>query len=163
MNFVDNIKGNFVDAFEKVGTKAKEKIDVTKLEIKIKSYNKDIEALMIEIGSLTYKSVKNKSDMSTEKISELCSVIDNRKQKVRDTENQIKQIKFTNTQKKNTEEYKDINIDDSDYSKLNKKEDDFKLQRTEEGIQILKFCPSCHAGNKQSEACCINCGHSFMP
>lgn len=155
MNIFDNIQKTILS----LSDKAHKTLNTTKLDFKIKSYNKDIEDFYNKIGKLIYDCKKNNKQVNADELNKMCNNIDKLKSKIKSLEKQILKIKNESEQQQNCNncEIKEY----SNYSVLNKNENDLKILRTEEGIKFLKFCSECNTGNNPEAEICINCGHKF--
>lgn len=143
----------------KMSIEAKKTIDTTKVDIKIKSYNKQNEHVYNKLGKLIYNCKVNNVPVSTDELDKLCKEIDTLNGKIKNLEKQIVTIK----QNANTKHENVVNDNKQaiNYATLNKKENDLKILRTAEGIKFFKFCPQCNAGNNPESTVCVNCGHGF--
>lgn len=153
MKLLENMKKSISAASKQ----AQKKFDTTKIDLKIKSYLKDINDEYIKIGKMIYNSKSQKQPISDVKLNELCKNINMIYDKIQKLEKKSALIKYDKVEYKETEsDIKSIN-----YTTLNKKENDLKILRTEEGIKFLKFCSECNTGNNPESEICIKCGHKF--
>lgn len=154
-----NIMENLHKKISGVTTHAKKMFDTTKLDLKIKSYSKESEDIFKQIGKLVYDAKKNNKPIDTQTLNNMCSNIDKVRDKIKNLEKKIVVIKSQSKQQNECNNIMETKA--SNYATLNKKENDLKILRTEEGIKFLKFCSNCQTGNDPSAEACINCGHEF--
>ncbi len=161
-----------MNLFQKVGEslssatkKASKRIDKAKLELKLKGYYKEERQLYQQIGLDFYLYHRKETDDAT--LSSLCLDIDNIKHRQVSIERLIKAL---NRQEANQKDSKspDKNQPDSispkylqNNLKLSKNNCDLTITRTENGIQLLRFCPECHLGNNPDVMVCQECGFEF--
>lgn len=159
MSFVDDVK-NIVN---KVSVGAKKTIDSTKLEFKIKSYNKDVNYNLNQIGRLVYEHKINLTELDSELITNYCNEIYNTKDILNNLQKRLDNMKNkeNNVEKQSIIKTTFDQKENKKYFTLDRKADDFKITRTPEGIKILKFCFICNTGNATNSTECENCGNSF--
>lgn len=153
MSLISNVQKTIAD----ISDKAHKKFNITKLELKIKSNLKEVDEMFMKIGKSIYWSKKNNTPVSTDELNYICKDIEKTMSKTERIGKQIENIKKNNViQEQNIVEKKEIT-----YATLNKKENDLKILRTDDGIQFLKFCSECQTGNTPDSNTCIKCGHIF--
>jgi len=154
---------HFSNAFSVAGKKARQAYDHTKLELRIKSYEKELREAYAEIGRLTYQTHKSDAVPNREKLDGLFGSIDNITFRIQRLNKTIQEIKKQNEVIKTSKP--DAQANDaselSAFAKLARKEGDLKIRRTEGGIQVLRFCTACGFGNEPTEAVCASCGYAF--
>ncbi len=161
-----------MNLFQKVGEslssatkKAAKRIDKAKLELKLKGYYKEERQLYQQIGLDFY--LYHRSNTEDETLSSLCLDIDNIKHRQLSIERLIQALNRREAEQKDgrsSEKNQPENINPKYLQtnfKLNKNESDLTITRTENGIQLLRFCPECHLGNNPNDRICRKCGHEF--
>lgn len=136
-----------------IGDFAKEKVNQTKIELKIKKYSAKINKLMFELGAMYYDSIKNNFDINKTEAEKIIKLIDNYKNKVYIMEKQILDLSTNN---------QDDSIIDPNFEKLDLNDDDLIFTRTDDGVKGLRFCHNCGTGNSHLAITCANCGHPLI-
>lgn len=154
MSIADDVQEKFI----KFSKQAKNTFDTAKIELKIKSYERDCKKFYERIGKLVYDSHRRNSVVYDEEINDICSEIDRIKQEIKDLKNQIDDIKSgRDVYGEEEEKYSD----DSEDCSFKKSANDLKAARTEDGIKFLKFCSECGTGNEPDAKFCAKCAHKF--
>lgn len=154
MGIADDVQERFL----KFSRQAKNTFDTAKLELKIKSYEKDCRKLYMKIGKLVYDSHKYSNVVRDEEIDGICCEIDRIKHNIKDLENQIDDIK-NRDEKYNTDTKKCSNGFEN--VSFTKEKNDFKGSHDENGIKFLRFCSECGTGNEPDAEFCAKCEHKF--
>ena len=153
MNIADEVQNRL----KKFSKHAKDTFDYAKMEIKIKAYGRECKKRYTRIGMLMYESRKRGSVVNGDEIENICKEIDKFKHKIKVIQRQIDDLKADDDI---IDEY-EKNCDSDNYNALEKKDNDLKISRTENGIKFLKFCPKCDVGNEPNSSTCSKCGYKF--
>ena len=149
-------------AFNTAGKKARRAYDSTKLELRVKGYEKEQREAFQEIGRMIYKSRKSGVSPDNARLEELFSNIDNISFRIAQLHKTIAEIKKQNeTVKPKAENTSAPDADIHEFAKLSRKDGDLKIRRTAEGIQVLRFCTACGGANLPAAASCAACGYVF--
>lgn len=151
------------DLFGKLGTSikntCKEAVDQTqktadqaKYRSEILTLKNDLKKLYQRLGEEQYRNfIEGKTEMSN---VPLCNRITSLKKEIKRLEKEVDDV--VNTQKDNFDAYKrDVR---STWSEEN---ENVYVQRDENGIKMLKFCPKCNIGNAKEAVYCIHCGNKL--
>ena len=153
---------SFTNAFTTAGKKARRAYDSTKLELRVKGYEKEQREAFNEIGRIIYKSRKTAAAPDDARLEELFSMIDNISFRIAQLNKTIQEIKKQNNAGKPKADGAAVQEGDiHDFAKLSRKDGDLKIRRTAEGIQVLRFCTACGGANPPTEAACAACGYVF--
>lgn len=151
---------NFQRTFREAGLKAKNKIDSARLELKINECTKEINEYLKKIGLIVYDARNGNEEIDEKELEEICITIASLETRVKKLRQDLKNIK-TKKPENVARVDKKVPIDNKEqkkYTKINIKEEDLRVIRTQEGIKILKFCPSCNTGNSATQDECVKCG-----
>lgn len=146
-----SISGNFQDKLKGFSKYAKDTFDYAKMEIKIKSYNRECKKRYTRIGILVYDSKKKGSAVNGEEIERICKEIDIYKHRIKVLEKQIDDIKSAAADDINSEDI----VDSPD------KDNNDKMSYDGNIIKFFKFCPKCNVGNEPDTKVCVKCGYEF--
>ena len=150
------IADSFQNKFKQISKQAKDTFDYAKMELKIKSYGRECKKRYTRIGMLVYECKKKGSAVNGEEIEAICKEIDKFKHKIKVIQKQIEERKSEDAFEQNN-----FRGEDFKYDVLEKKDNDLKISRTENGIKFLKFCPKCNIGNEPDAKVCAKCGYKF--
>ena len=153
----------FSNAFSTAGKKARQAYDHTKLEMRIKGYEKEMREAYAEIGQVMYQSHKNRISPDNEKINSLFVNIDNIAFRIHQLSKAVQEIKKRQSADKSSKTETQT-LDAAEiraFAKLARKEGDLKISRTADGIQVLRVCGECGQGSVPSAEKCIGCGYVF--
>jgi len=153
----------FSDVFSAAGKKARQAYDHTKLEMRIKGYEKELREAYAEIGRMMYRSHKSNVSPDNEKLNELFVSIDNVTFRIHQLSKAVQEMKKQGDADK-LAKAEPQTVDAADmraFAKLARKEGDLKIRRTADGIQVLRLCSACGYGNAPSAEACVGCGYSF--
>ena len=159
------LKDNFANVFTAAGKKARQAYDYTKLELRIKGYEKELREAYQEIGRIIYKCHKNGASPDNTRLGELFTGIDNIGFRIQQLNKTVAEIKKQNDSVlKPSKPVESTVVEQTDipaFAKLARKEGDLKIRRTEGGIQVLRFCTACGFGNEPQASACAGCGYVF--
>lgn len=153
MDILNNIK----KTTQIIEEKASKGINTAKLDLKRMSCKNKLNAIYKEIGQYIYTCKNSHSEFNSHKLDMLCTEADTLKDTIKGLERQISSIKNNQKSSDNSQKTSPTHI----YSKLDKKENDLKLIKTEEGIKFIKICPDCSSINPPEAVECFNCSHKF--
>lgn len=151
------IKEQFKHMVCNFSSKVKKTFNITKLEFKLKNLNKEKNETFTKIGSIVYTYKLNNIENNFDEIENLFKRINEIKLKIKNLEKEILFIKNFKKECKNDEEFR------MDYYECidEQEKKDLKIFKTKDGVEFLKFCPKCNAGNKLEELECISCKNIF--
>jgi len=153
---------SLTSAFNTAGKKARRAYDSTKLELRVKGYEKEQRETFNEIGRIIYKSHKQGVSPDNTRLEVLFVNSDNIAFRIAQLNKTIQEIKKQNaTAKPKQEGAMTAETDIHEFAKLSRKDGDLKIRRTAEGIQVLRFCAACGGANPPTEAACATCGYVF--
>jgi archaellum component FlaC len=155
MGFFEQLKDNLESTAVLVGKKAKDIVDVTKLDMKIKRLQNQINDLFAELGEIAY-DIKIGQIQDSEHIDTICDEISRKKDYIIELRKEVELIKQEH-------DLYESPIEDREQmpSFIKVQRDSKKSEVNEEGIAVLKFCSGCQIGNSPEAARCIACGQSF--
>lgn len=161
MDIFENIK----KTTELIEQKASQGINTAKLDLKKLNYKNRLNVIYKEIGQYIYTCKNSHSEFNSHKLESLCAEADELKDKIKGIEKQISSIKKSpskaNAKNNSSNSENQSKLEDKAYSKLDKKENDLKLVKTEDGIKFIKLCPECNSINPPEAVECFNCSHKF--
>ena len=143
MNIWDNV-GKSLDVLTQ---EARKTYGAKKLELRIKSYRKEETELYTKLGRLVYQNRSSVNDSEFETIHNGLETIQARMKHL------DKQI--TDIRSRSEEEYV------PGYLRLDRKESDLTIARTNEGIKLIRPCPACKTANSPDDDVCVHCGRPF--
>jgi len=126
---------------------AKKTYDTKKLERRIKNYRREETELYINLGRTLYK---HRGIVSNYELEDIYNDLDIILARMKQLDKQIANIR------RRAEEG-----DSSGYLRLDRKESDLTITRTNEGIKLMRLCPACKTANSSENNICIHCGRSF--
>jgi|GEM_PF-1711168 len=161
-----DILGSVSNAFASAGKKARQAYDHTKLDLRIKSYEKELREAYIEIGKMMYRSHKSGISPDNGKLNEHFIGVDNIAFRINQLSKTVADMKKQGElaapkQAKPADAQTNDMAEIRAFAKLARKEGDLKIRRTEGGIQVLRFCTACEFGNEPSVQVCEGCGYVF--
>lgn len=151
------------DLFGKLGTSikntCKEAVDQTqkaadqaKYRSEILTLKNDLKKLYQRLGEEQYKHYIEGDEPAYQ--SALCNRITNLKKEINRLEKEVDDV--VHVQKDSFDAYKrDVR------STWNEEEQEVRVERDENGIKMLKFCPKCNIGNAKEAVYCIHCGNKL--
>ncbi len=155
MSFFDQLKDNLESTAVLVGKKAKDIVDITKLDMKIKRLQNEINELFAELGEIAY-DIKIGQIQDSERIDIICDEVSRKKDYIAELRKQIELIK-------KEQDLYEFPIEDREQmpSFIKVQRDSKKPEVNEEGIAVLKFCSGCQIGNNPEATHCIACDQPF--
>jgi len=155
----------FSDVFSAAGQKARRAYDDKKLEMRIRSYEKELKDAYAEIGRMVYQTQKSGAAADNEQLNECFSNIDNLAFRINQlnkmAQERKKQGEASRQAKGGAEQQTGDLSEVRAFAKLARKEGDLKIRRTSNGIQVLRFCAACGYGNMPTDERCAGCGYVF--
>lgn len=150
------LMGKIKKITEKLNDTARRGIGTARLDLKRQTYIKQLDRLYAEIGKYIYGIKRNNAQINSEMLESLCVEIDKTRARIKNVDKKITTLKTEKSLSENQE-----NITEGKYTTFHKNANDLKIQRTDSGIQFLKFCPECQSGNDPENNKCIKCGFDF--
>lgn len=145
---------------ESILSTCKEAVDQTYKTVDQTKYRTDILTLKSELKKLYQKLGEEYYNNYMKDSQEPCSVPTcNRITAIHKEINRLEEVlnSVMSTQKDSFEAYKrDVRSTWNEDLQRNG-----FVQKDENGVEILKFCPKCSIGNPQSAGYCVNCGNKF--
>lgn len=155
MKVIDGIN----EVLHAVSKKAVKAYDYTRLDMKIKAYEKETEQLYRKAGRILYYAWSTGDDADNNKLTSHMENIANLHFRINQLNKNIAEMKSQDLQDtKATADNKELTT----YAKLSRKDNDLKIIRTAEGIKILRNCPSCKTPNSSKAEACESCGATLM-
>lgn len=151
------------DLFGKLGTSikntCKEAVDQTqkaadqaKYRSEILTLKNDLKKLYQRLGEEQYKHYREGDEPMHQ--SALCNRITNLRKEIARLEKEVEDV--VHVQKDSFDAYKrDVR------STWDERDPDVRVERDENGIKMLKFCPNCNIGNAKEAIYCIHCGNKL--
>ena len=118
-----------------------------KLKRRIKNYRREETELYISLGKLLYQHRRIVND---DEFEDICNDLDIIIARVKQLDKQI-----TNIRRRAEDE------DTPGYLRLNRKESDLTITRTNEGIKLIRPCPACKTANNPDSLVCAHCQRPF--
>ncbi|WP_058486914.1 zinc ribbon domain-containing protein [Defluviitalea phaphyphila] len=150
MKYFKKIIKNMEETASYIGKKAKDSVDITKLNKELIKENKNLKLLYQELGRISYEiHTGDTSDIDT--IKKLCNQIREKINKIDKLKEKINNIKYP------SESIKENKKTEIKQGYINKNIP--KPEVGADGLLLLKFCPKCQTGNNPDADQCISCGH----
>ncbi|MCQ2748729.1 MAG: hypothetical protein MJ246_01615 [Clostridia bacterium] len=141
-----NLSSKIVSGAKSAGTQVNYEVQIKKNELEIVKVNNEINKIYKTIGETVYNCKNDEVDASN--IDILCKQIDVKKMYIDELKERIELIK----ENKKLETY---DVQDGEIPSF------IKNEKTNEEIEVLKFCPGCGTGNSLSSETCKECGRKF--
>lgn len=139
-----NHVGKGLDVFTQ---EVKKTYDAKKLKQRIKSYRREETELYARLGRLIYQ---HRGIANNIELEEIYGTLDTIRARMKHLDRQITDIR-------NRSEDEDV----LGYSRLDRKESDLTITRTDEGIKLIRSCPACKTANSPEEDVCMHCQRPF--
>ena len=135
--------------------KTLETVDCVKLEIEMKKVQGNLDKEYQVLGQIVYQIERGKLNRDDQILQAACKRIDHCFRQLEELENKKRGKKHPEAEEKKTEEEKRPEETEKTESAS---QDVFEgYERDEDGYPMMKFCPSCKAGNPPDAKVCVNC------
>ena len=142
-----SILNNVGKSLGTLSQEAKKTYDTKKLERRIKNYRREETELYINLGRLIYK---HRGIINSCELEEIYNDLDIILARMKQLDKQIANIRR-----------RPEDGDTSGYLRLDRKESDLTITRTDEGIKLVRSCPACKTANSSENDICMHCGRAF--
>lgn len=143
-----NLSEKIVSGAKSAGTQVNYEVQIKKNELEIVKVKNEINKIYKTIGETVYNCHLDDVEIAESNLDIMFKQIDVKKMYIEQLEERIELIK----ENKKLETY---DVQGEDIPSF------IKNEKTNEDIEVLKFCPGCGTGNSLSSETCKECGRKF--